>query len=137
MAGHPALDARWYCVVNDEIGGWSIATADKLTTQLDRQAGEVEVATFVSKEAAEHIVELHNYSLDPAFVASSGEQDVIDMGYLSLPADLQRAIEEQATTVPPEAYDARHPDHFAWVRATGRCHALGSHPCPLNGRFGA
>lgn len=53
-------NCHWYVVVNDLIGGWSVATANKPESQQNVYEGEYEIATFVIKEVAEHMVKLHN-----------------------------------------------------------------------------
>lgn len=52
------LDARWFVQPNDLIGGWSIMPVDRPPS-----SGFPEVADFLSKRAAEHIVGLHNAEL--------------------------------------------------------------------------
>lgn len=53
----------WYVVVNDLIGGWSIGNVDKPLLQHDMLNGDRMIADVLSKELAEHIVELHNNEL--------------------------------------------------------------------------
>lgn len=62
------LAARWHAVVNDEVGGWAVATADKPLSELARtdETGEWMVADFTSEALARHIAELHNAALDTA-----------------------------------------------------------------------
>lgn len=50
----------WYVVENDLIGGWSISNVNKPESQQDPYEGEFEIATFVIKEVAEHMAEVHN-----------------------------------------------------------------------------
>lgn len=58
------LRARWYAVVNDLIGGWSVATADKPVGDLCADAGEFEIADVAGGEVvALHIADAHNASL--------------------------------------------------------------------------
>lgn len=57
------LAERWYAVVNDLIGGWCIATADKPLSQHRPDDGVTFVGDFLSEEIARHVVELHNASL--------------------------------------------------------------------------
>lgn len=54
------LECVWYVTANDTIGGWIIANVNKPESQLDHYASEFEIACFMSKEVAEHIVNLHN-----------------------------------------------------------------------------
>lgn len=53
-------ESIWYVVVDDLVGGWAITTADTPTSQINPWNGEFEVGVFMLKEAAEHIVKLHN-----------------------------------------------------------------------------
>lgn len=55
------LRARWFVHPNDVIGGWSVTPAD-----LPPSSGVPEVATFLSEQAARHITDLHNTSLEDA-----------------------------------------------------------------------
>lgn len=54
---------QWYVVTNDEIGGLSIANADKPVMSLALARGEIEVASLVYPEIAAHVVHLHNKAL--------------------------------------------------------------------------
>lgn len=63
MAAIPAKYCKWYAVVDDLIGGYLISTIDKPASQLDMKTG-CHVASFTSKENADHIAELHNAWLD-------------------------------------------------------------------------
>lgn len=54
------LGLRWYVVVNDLVGGYSISHVDKPLSQQDPTKGEGEIADFITKEVAEHIARLHN-----------------------------------------------------------------------------
>lgn len=49
------LASRWWVHADDTIGGWAIMPAD-----LPPSSGIPAVATFLSRAAAVHIVELHN-----------------------------------------------------------------------------
>jgi hypothetical protein len=53
------LHYRWYVRENDLIGGWCIMPIDEPPSY-----GISEVADFMSRECAEHIVKLHNAWLD-------------------------------------------------------------------------
>lgn len=55
------MSATWYPIVNDLIGGWAVVNVEKLqVSDLDRKAGEVEIASFISERIARHIADLHN-----------------------------------------------------------------------------
>lgn len=54
------MRAKWYPVRNDLIGGWSIATVDKTSADIEPSRGEMEIGTFLARAAAEHICDLHN-----------------------------------------------------------------------------
>ena len=56
---HP-LECKWWAKPNDLIGGWCVMPDD--TTPAT--STDYEVADFCSKEAAEHIAELHNAWLE-------------------------------------------------------------------------
>ena len=62
------LAVPWYAVVDNLIGGWAVATADKTCADLDWQAGEVQVANFIGEQTARHIAELHNKSTNGKLV---------------------------------------------------------------------
>lgn len=53
------LAARWFVQVDDLIGGWCVTVVD-----LPPSAGYPSVADFLSRAAAEHIVGLHNATLE-------------------------------------------------------------------------
>ena len=53
------LAARWFVQPNDLIGDWSITVTDEPPS-----AGYPEVADFLSRAAAQHIVDLHNAAID-------------------------------------------------------------------------
>lgn len=56
----------WHAVVNDEIGGWAVATAPGPTSQIDHRQAEI-VADFVRTEAiARRIADDHNAILPGA-----------------------------------------------------------------------
>lgn len=48
---------EWYVKANDLVGGWSIMLEDKPPSE-----SQLEIATCLTKEIAEHIVWLHNDS---------------------------------------------------------------------------
>jgi hypothetical protein len=55
------LDAEWYVVENDVIGGWAISTVNKPVSEIDpRSYGVYIVGEMLSLDTANHIVELHN-----------------------------------------------------------------------------
>lgn len=59
---------RWYVVPNDEVGGWSVATVDRPTSQIDPMSTRDRVLLdVVWEEHARWIVEAHNavYPDDP------------------------------------------------------------------------
>jgi hypothetical protein len=53
------MRARWYAVVDDLIGGWAVATADKPVSMFDNRR-EVVLYETVSERIALHVVRLHN-----------------------------------------------------------------------------
>lgn len=56
---------RWYVLVDDEVGGYSIANVDKKrVSALDWRQGDSVVADFVSEEIALYIVKMHNLLVD-------------------------------------------------------------------------
>lgn len=55
LLGDDVLNRAWYVRENDLIGGWCVMPVD-----LPPSSGVYEVADFVSRSVAEHIVELHN-----------------------------------------------------------------------------
>lgn len=55
---------RWYAVTNDLIGGWSVATVDRPTSQMSRAEDERVIADFASERDARRIVALHNEDLE-------------------------------------------------------------------------
>ena len=55
------LDAEWYVVENDVIGGWAISTVNLPVSGIDpRKYGVYIVGEMLSIRVAEHIVDLHN-----------------------------------------------------------------------------
>lgn len=58
---HPILDQQWY-VVEDELGGYSIANVDKPVSELN-QMDELNFINCRFKYVAERIVTLHNKSI--------------------------------------------------------------------------
>lgn len=55
-----AKAARWYTVRDDIIGGWAVATANKLVGDLDWNNGELVVADVFSEEMGKYLCSLHN-----------------------------------------------------------------------------
>lgn len=53
------LSHRWFARENDIIGGWCVTPVDEPPSH-----GVTEVASFTSKELADHIAFLHNQWLD-------------------------------------------------------------------------
>lgn len=52
---------RWYAVPNDEVGGWSVATVDRPTSQIDPVTTRDRVlADVVWEEHARWLADLHN-----------------------------------------------------------------------------
>lgn len=58
------LHGRWYPVVNDLVGGWSVATTNKTVAELNLLLSEFDVADVWNEEIATQIAELHNAWLD-------------------------------------------------------------------------
>jgi hypothetical protein len=58
------IGQRWFAHENDLIGGWSILNVDRPPSEIDTRHGDREVGTFMTRRAAEHIVTLHNNSLN-------------------------------------------------------------------------
>lgn len=56
------MKVKWYAKPNDLIGGWCVMPIDKTPGSAPKAV--YEVATFCSKETAEHIASLHNQSLE-------------------------------------------------------------------------
>ena len=54
------MECHWYAVLNDLIGGYSVATVDKPDSLHNVYEGDFEVGTFMTREAAQHIADLHN-----------------------------------------------------------------------------
>lgn len=55
---------RWYPIVNDLVGGWSIATADVPLREIDTRNRDVAVVgDFLTEGIARHIVALHNAAI--------------------------------------------------------------------------
>lgn len=51
---------RWYAVVDDLIGGYSISNVNKTTSNADHFKGEYDFASFIDRDVAQHMVDLHN-----------------------------------------------------------------------------
>jgi hypothetical protein len=58
------MDARWYAMLDDMIGGWCVMNADKSPSESNFVSGEWQVVRFTSKGIAQHIANLHNDWLD-------------------------------------------------------------------------
>lgn len=62
LRGQPLIDkmlaSRWYAVEDDLIGGWCV-----MPVPLQPSYGYPEVGSFLSKDIAEHITDLHNMDL--------------------------------------------------------------------------
>jgi hypothetical protein len=56
---------RWFAVIDDCVGGYSITMVDKPTSVLNwvKNPEEIEIGNFLSKELATYIVHLHNSTL--------------------------------------------------------------------------
>lgn len=54
------MNAPWFVVVNDVVGGWSIATIDFPLAEHPGPLGRTVVADAIEESTARHIVELHN-----------------------------------------------------------------------------
>lgn len=50
----------WYAVVDDLIGGYNVSNVNKPASQANVHENEFEIGCFMTKETAQHIVELHN-----------------------------------------------------------------------------
>lgn len=64
----PWMSVRWYAVVNDLIGGWSVACVDKPCSAInpgtrENPTGEWMVAEFMDRKTAEYVARLHNLRL--------------------------------------------------------------------------
>jgi hypothetical protein len=81
---------RWYAVVNDLIGGWSIATADLPESQINVFNDEFEVGTFMHEDTAKHIAYMHNCWWDSVVAASYMENLGSDFVTYCNYADLTR-----------------------------------------------
>lgn len=55
---------EWFVVQNDLVGGWAVANAALPLSQLEYSKGQTGIADFLSRVAANHIVRLHNLSLE-------------------------------------------------------------------------
>ena len=55
-----AFSQPWYAVVNDLIGGWDVANANKTTGDLDHRVGEYSMGCFMDERAAHYVAALHN-----------------------------------------------------------------------------
>lgn len=67
----------WYAVVDDEVGGWAIATVDKPTSRIDPMTTRERVLVgFITwGEHAEWLVQLHNRALPGAHVCDYVDAD--------------------------------------------------------------
>jgi len=54
------LHTYWYPVVDNLIGGWSVANVDMATADLNPYEGKFELGSFMTEYEARHIAELHN-----------------------------------------------------------------------------
>lgn len=73
------LHQRWYILIDDLVGGWSVANVDKgRVSEPDWAQGEVTVADLISEEIAHYIVKRHNLSLDILQAVREGHFDVRD-----------------------------------------------------------
>jgi hypothetical protein len=81
VADERALEARWYPVADDTIGGWAIANIDLPVSQLDTRGGKhFTVGDFLSEDIARHICELHNVRLESPLPDSETEPDNWEAG---------------------------------------------------------
>jgi hypothetical protein len=56
---------RWFVLVDDVAGGWTVANVDKgRVSALDYRQGDSTVGEFLSEELALYIVKMHNLRLD-------------------------------------------------------------------------
>lgn len=58
------LEFKWFAVVNDLIGGWSVSNVDKPSSDTDSTNGEYEIGCFLSEGIARHVAASHNDWLD-------------------------------------------------------------------------
>lgn len=80
------LGQIWYAVENDLIGGWSLTNADRPCSQLVREDGEHEIASFVEERMARHMAAIHNGFIEDRqdFRLQDGEEAAQVRGLLSL-----------------------------------------------------
>lgn len=57
------MGQRWYVNADNLLGGWMIANVDKPASEIVG-AEEFYICDAITKEVAEHIVELHNHALE-------------------------------------------------------------------------
>jgi hypothetical protein len=62
------LTLRWYVVLDDLIGGYSISHVDKPLSQHDLLNGEGEIIDCLTREIADHVAALHNAHIDSSGV---------------------------------------------------------------------
>lgn len=77
------LYAKWYVIVDDLVGGFSISHINTPASQQDHRIGEGSIADFMSKEIAEHIVVLHNnwFAMEQKYNMPGGSGYEHDMEY--------------------------------------------------------
>lgn len=51
---------RWYPVLDDTLGGWSISNVPEPVSELDPYQGKFELGSFMSEAEARHISYVHN-----------------------------------------------------------------------------
>jgi len=54
------LYCRWYAVIDDTIGGWSISNIDQSVATLNPYEGRFELGSFLTEYEAKHIAFVHN-----------------------------------------------------------------------------
>lgn len=62
--------SRWYPVVDDTIGGWSISNVDESVAFHNPAEGRFELGSFLTEDQARHIAWLHNCWWDTVVAAS-------------------------------------------------------------------
>lgn len=53
-------EVRWFVVINDVVGGWSVSNVDKPLSEQDHSKGEFELFECWDKDSAQYIVALHH-----------------------------------------------------------------------------
>jgi hypothetical protein len=64
------LYSRWYAVIDDTIGGWSISNVNESVANLNPYEGRFELGSFMTEVEAKHIAYVHNCWLDSVIAMS-------------------------------------------------------------------